>query len=1171
MKIRNLIYAPLIALAAFGCTADDSKDTTVASQLGKNGVMPTLAKIYVEDVKVGPNDGDLSDMRKAHLLYTLSADLVVDDYSILEGGAARCVWSSNKADTVVRMKETILAKNEKNGNYECAPTVVDFNKTEGYGYDPDTVITISFKDINGNPVKRANSEAVYATTLTLNTADRHNIVNLATSPTSVLFQRTDGLFQSGYTAYRGITGLEKYIGTATYEALIKSPGGFNYVRTNDVPATYNQSLANDKDIINKWLNGESDVHNIKSKSAFVSSYGPPIALPPFKEGEIDYNKLRIVLMRHNNYPVIISNDKKLYTMGSISRFTESDLKENYRYQIRTNDNWFAYSGVDVYGNTASDKLHIGEIKPMNGVEARFVTTLSVTSDLGTIISLNETDKEYYIAGNPHYNNSFCKEKAKFNSETFSFDFSNTCTYDPSVKVGAVKIPGLQRLIGDGTGSVATDNAIYYTGNDGKVYVVRIKPTDANHKRILNGEDVMPEPLVWEYTKEDLKNGADKLYAIEVGLPNMNPALFPTVLLNDGSVAFPIRKASDAEKDDDGNYVITNHVRHFYINADGKLDHKAGDVGNIRIIKLLGPTAGYGEDDNIYYFTDTPALGISYNPQKAPTASGTKAGENNVVGNEMDKDYLAFVYGDPVQEFGKLKNASREKLFQFTYGKLNINETLKLMADPNGDASIDNNFVLMPYNPYTESFEEISQGKDGIIEIKPVPYRPFRTNAHLFVNLNKNAKLNYILVPHYIYAFDKKERVDSDTWIYKKDGLLAAEVRHNDISRVYGAFSTPDVPFKYTPYGRNTAYFANKKGIFSFVNYNVRKTKSPYVDINGTALDRKDLTANKDNVTKVKVLADNYTPDYFYRAKIVDKNGGNIDPKDVYEESFSKNNYIGNAFVNEARISNLPNNGSYLTNGFEPQLLSSYMRFEAKEYPSTENQPQASLHMIPAYIPQYLFERVTQDKYAGIGSLAEEVTKFIGKGFYQYAYGAGMYRVYSTDVYPVWRARKNNTEILQLQTRFATLMPMTHGETATFLFKNFRDIFQDGVKFNNTELEEKDDNKWGKYLYPRIYTTSLYTTYDADMLRELQPIEKVILAGIDISNTNLGETIQKSASADKDGKQGMTAQGSGVGYVLLDGNYMWRAGSDAAKITGKPVSNTDPLNKAGYFTKFVSYH
>lgn len=256
----------------------------------------------------------------------------------------------------------------------------------------------------------------------------------------------------------------------------------------------------------RWLSTKfagkfkTDLDNIKSKSAFVASYGPPIALPPFRKGDIDYAKLRLVLMRHMNYPIIISNDRKLYTMGSISRYTDKDLNENYRYHIRANDNWFAYSGVDIFGDTASDKLHVGEIKPMNGVEARFVTTLSVTSDLGTIVSLNETDKEWYIAGNPHYNNSFCKEKAEFSYDTLSFNFSNACTYDATVKVGAVKITGLQRLIGDGNGAVATDNAVYYTGADGRVWVVRIKPNDYNYNRIREGKDVMPEPLVWDYTE-----------------------------------------------------------------------------------------------------------------------------------------------------------------------------------------------------------------------------------------------------------------------------------------------------------------------------------------------------------------------------------------------------------------------------------------------------------------------------------------------------------------------------------------------------------------------------------------------------------------------------------------------------------------------------------------------
>lgn len=1146
MKLKKLIYLPLIALAAFGCqTEEDAINTTVRSQLGVDGVMPTIGKIYIDNVEVGPNDGDLSNMRQANLIYTLSGDLVLHDYSIVEGGKARCVWTSNLNDTKISPAETILAKNEKTGVYECAPTTVNFNKLDNYDYEPDSVITITFKDNSGKLITRAGSNAVYTNTITLNTTDRHNLVNLATSPTSVLFHRKDGLFQSGYTTYRGILGLNKYIGTATYEAHVKAPGGSLSVKTSDDTETYRPNVGSDTTVINNWLNGKSDIDNIKSDSAFVSSYGPPIALPPFRQGDIDYKKLRVVLMRHNNHPIIISNDKKLYTMGSISRYTDKDLEENYRYQIKSNDNWFSYSGIDVYGDTSSNKLHVGEIKPMNGVEAKFVNTLSVTSDLGTIISLNETDREYYIAGNPHYNNSFCKEKASFSYETLSFDFSNSCTYDSTVRVGAVKIPGLQRLIGDGNGAVATDNAIYYTGTDGRVYVVRIKPTDANYQRILNGEDVMPEPLIWDYSQEDIERGANKLYAVEIGLPNMNPALTPTILLNDGSIAFAIREV-DTTTDP---YQIKNTVKHFYVHESGKLDAQPGEVGNVRIVKLLGPTAALGEDGKIYYFTDVPALGISYNPQIAKNTN-------------KDGDYLSFVYGDPVQQFSQLKNESKLKLFEFKYGVLDINATLADINDPNGETNIGDNFILMPYNPYTDAAEDIAVSEEGIVTITPVTYRPFRTNAHLFVNTSKNAKYNYILVPHYMYAFDKSDRVNHTDWIKKENGLMAAEVRHNDIAKVFGSYSTPQVPFKYTPYGRNTAFFGNKKGIFSFINYNVRKTASPFIDVNGAAAN----PANTDNVSSTTILATNDTPDYFYRSKVVNNSGTAIDPATVYEEASSKNNYIANAFINEVRMSNFPNNENYVTKGFEPQLLSSWIQNEAKEYPTTTNNIQASKSILPGYIPQYLFNTIS-GKYAGIGSLADSLITYIND-LYQYAYGVGMYRIYSVDVYPVWRARKFNTEILQMQARFGSLIPMTHGATASYLLKNYKALFQDGEKFNNSGLNENKDDK---YVYPRIYTTSMYTTYDADMLKALKPIEDVILGGIDISTQNLGKTIQNSAAADIDGNQGLTAQGSGVGYILLDGNYMWRAGSDAAVITGMSVSNSNPLNDAAYFLKFVAYH
>lgn len=336
--------------------------------------------------------------------------------------------------------------------------------------------------------------------------------------------------------------------------------------------------------------------------------------------------------------------------------------------------------------------------------------------------------------------------------------------------------------------------------------------------------------------------------------------------------------------------------------------------------------------------------------------------------------------------------------------------------------------------------------------------------------------------------------------------------------------------------------------------------------------KKNDVDSSDSAKNVSALVNSSTPDYFYKAKVVKKSDGDtVDENKVFEEASGRNNYIGNAFVAESRMSNYPNNSDYKTTGFEPQLLSSWIQNELKEYPETKNNPQSDKSILPGYIPQYLYETVintiNKRNYSGISSTKSTLSDFIGS-LYQYAYGVGMFRVYSSDTYPVWRARKFNTEILQLQSRFGSLIPMTHGKTASYLFDNYKDLFEDGEKFNNTSLQENDE---GKYVYPRLYTASMYTTYDADMLRQLRPIEDVILASIDINTQNLGKTIQESARADKDGRQGITAQGSGVGYILLDGNFMWRDTTRAAEEYGSPVSNSNPLNKSEYFLDFVAYH
>ena len=50
-------------------------------------------------------------------------------------------------------------------------------------------------------------------------------------------------------------------------------------------------------------------------------------------------------------------------------------------------------------------------------------------------------------------------------------------------------------------------------------------------------------------------------------------------------------------------------------------------------------------------------------------------------------------------------------------------------------------------------------------------------------------------------------------------------KHGSISKVFGAGIRNSAGFKYSPNGRNTTFFANKKGVFTFVDYDVRKNKS----------------------------------------------------------------------------------------------------------------------------------------------------------------------------------------------------------------------------------------------------------------------------------------------------------------------------------------------------------
>ena len=57
-------------------------------------------------------------------------------------------------------------------------------------------------------------------------------------------------------------------------------------------------------------------------------------------------------------------------------------------------------------------------------------------------------------------------------------------------------------------------------------------------------------------------------------------------------------------------------------------------------------------------------------------------------------------------------------------------------------------------------------------------------------------------------------------------------------------------------------------------------------------------------------------------------------------------------------------------------------------------------MLAGYVPQFWFQ-VVKDRYQN--SLAKQDYKTFFNDFYQYAYGVGMYRYYTIDSYPVWRA------------------------------------------------------------------------------------------------------------------------------------------------------------------------
>lgn len=562
---RKIFLSILLLLFMFSCGREqvhiESAEPVLPGDLGVSGVLPVIGQVYIDNVEVQTDtDGRVDEMIKFHQIYTLASDIIVDDYSILEGG--KCIWKSKSKSNNAWFEgnkqsiEVPLKYNEFTTSYECNNVKVEVKQDGAVteNYDPDSIITVKYIDKFGKyitPVTIGSTEP-YISQITLNPADRHNIKDITTSPTTSLFWRKDGIFQAGFTAYRGMLGLHSKIGSALYEARVKAPGGTNEVSPSKKISDYENEVLKDKERMEQWVKDDSvnEEIGIFSKSAFVSSYGPPIAMPAFRKENTNYNRLRTVMLSHNNYPVILSDDKKFYIMGAVTNFDKDgsgiELEGIYRRHIRKNDIWFSYSGVDIKNEPNISEFHTGAVYPANSTPSKFVILLNVANDLDTTIALNEIDKEYYITGNPNYNAGFCSNKVEpvsfistgedDENTILSFDYNMACgEYDSNAKVGAIKIPCLQKLIGDGKTAVSTDSRIYYIGRDGKGYL-DLRPSSENYKRIMKGQNIKSTPIEVHHsemghihTQEDWEN---RLYVVEFGVANIKHVVTPTLLLKD---------------------------------------------------------------------------------------------------------------------------------------------------------------------------------------------------------------------------------------------------------------------------------------------------------------------------------------------------------------------------------------------------------------------------------------------------------------------------------------------------------------------------------------------------------------------------------------------------------------------------------------------------------------
>lgn len=203
MKIKSFLLLILL-IFSLSCNKQvhiEQNKNTSDGDLGIEGILPVVGKIYIDDVAVQTEtDGSINEMTKFHQIYKLSSDIIIDDITRLNGGI--CEWESKSQSALFdggkNSIETPLVFNESTLTYECNNVTVEVKQTgDEADYEPDSIVTVKYKDKNGSYIIPVTIGSIdpYVSQITLNAADRHNIKDITTSPTTSLFWRKDGLFK----------------------------------------------------------------------------------------------------------------------------------------------------------------------------------------------------------------------------------------------------------------------------------------------------------------------------------------------------------------------------------------------------------------------------------------------------------------------------------------------------------------------------------------------------------------------------------------------------------------------------------------------------------------------------------------------------------------------------------------------------------------------------------------------------------------------------------------------------------------------------------------------------------------------------------------------------------------------------------------------------------------